>query len=59
MSRPSMKTWAVRLTPEEIDSVVKQCIREFKTAEGRAEIIKILKDKRPIRENEEGGGGHD
>jgi hypothetical protein len=53
MSRLSMKEWTARLTPEEVDQIIKQVIREFKTEEGNAEIIKILKDKKPVRENEE------
>ena len=47
MSRSSMKEWAPRLTPEEIDKIVKQVIRDFKAESARAELKKLMREKKP------------
>jgi hypothetical protein len=49
MSRRSLKKWAARLTDEEIDQIVKQALRDFKAEDARAELKKLLlQRKRPV-----------
>jgi len=52
MSRPSLKEWVAGLSEEEFSIILKQVLRDFRTEEGRAEIMQLLKDKRP--RNKEG-----